>query len=82
MRKRKGAYYTPRPIVAYMCQQSLINYLDTHFANIARDDLETFIIYGERHADFEARSNKANEDKLCLMVFEQMPEKSIKGLPI
>ncbi|MBK7513478.1 MAG: Eco57I restriction-modification methylase domain-containing protein [Chloracidobacterium sp.] len=63
-KKGKGAYYTPRPIVAYMCQQSLINYLDTHFANIARDDLETFIIYGERHADFEARSNKANEDKL------------------
>ncbi len=28
-RKSKGAYYTPREIVHYMCQQSLINYLDT-----------------------------------------------------
>lgn len=27
-RKSKGAYYTPREIVHYMCQESLINYLD------------------------------------------------------
>ncbi|MCD5417044.1 hypothetical protein LR021_01535, partial [Candidatus Bipolaricaulota bacterium] len=27
MRKGKGTYYTPRPIVHYMCQESLINYL-------------------------------------------------------
>jgi type I restriction-modification system DNA methylase subunit len=27
-RKSKGAYYTPREIVHYMCQQSLINYLE------------------------------------------------------
>ncbi|MBT6470992.1 MAG: N-6 DNA methylase, partial [Candidatus Marinimicrobia bacterium] len=29
LRKGKGAYYTPRTIVHYMCQESLINYLDT-----------------------------------------------------
>lgn len=28
-RKSKGTYYTPREIVHYMCQESLINYLDT-----------------------------------------------------
>lgn len=28
-RKSKGAYYTPREIVHYMCQESLINYIDT-----------------------------------------------------
>jgi hypothetical protein len=27
-RKSKGSYYTPREIVHYMCQESLINYLD------------------------------------------------------
>lgn len=27
-RKRKGAFYTPREIVHYMCQESLIHYLD------------------------------------------------------
>jgi len=29
LRKGKGAYYTPREIVHYMCQESLINYLLT-----------------------------------------------------
>ncbi len=29
LRKGKGAYYTPRTIVHYMCQESLINYLDS-----------------------------------------------------
>ena len=28
-RKSKGSFYTPREIVQYMCQESLINYLDT-----------------------------------------------------
>lgn len=28
-RKAKGAFYTPRPIVHYMCEQSLTNYLAT-----------------------------------------------------
>jgi type I restriction-modification system DNA methylase subunit len=27
-RKSKGAFYTPREIVHYMCQESLIHYLD------------------------------------------------------
>ncbi len=30
-RKSKGTYYTPREIVHYMCQESLVNYLDTAF---------------------------------------------------
>jgi type I restriction-modification system DNA methylase subunit len=29
LRKGLGSYYTPREIVHYMCQESLINYLDT-----------------------------------------------------
>ncbi|RKY06434.1 MAG: hypothetical protein DRP65_11785, partial [Planctomycetota bacterium] len=37
-RKSKGTYYTPREIVHYMCQQSLINYLDTAI-NIAKKPL-------------------------------------------
>jgi len=28
--KDKGAYYTPKPVVSYMCQQSLLHYLQTH----------------------------------------------------
>jgi len=32
-RKEKGAFYTPREIVHYMCQQSIINYLNNKFNN-------------------------------------------------
>ncbi|WP_163377800.1 Eco57I restriction-modification methylase domain-containing protein [Cyclobacterium sp. SYSU L10401] len=32
-RKSKGAFYTPREIVHYMCQESLINYLDNSINN-------------------------------------------------
>ena len=40
-RKSKGAFYTPREIVHYMCQQSLINYLETN-TELSRKS-ETFI---------------------------------------
>lgn len=41
-RKSKGSYYTPREIVHYMCQRSLINYLETN-TNISSVELERFI---------------------------------------
>lgn len=34
-RKSKGTYYTPREIVHYMCQQSLINYLHTTLNDVS-----------------------------------------------
>ena len=44
-RKSKGAYYTPREIVYYMCQESLINYLteELNKSLISKEDIETFI---------------------------------------
>jgi type I restriction-modification system DNA methylase subunit len=39
-RKSKGAFYTPREIVHYMCQESLINYLDTRVNMGTRSVLE------------------------------------------
>tara|TARA_Y100001980_G_C14554932_1_gene342424 strand:- start:49 stop:3399 length:3351 start_codon:yes stop_codon:yes gene_type:complete len=33
IRKGKAAYYTPRRIVKYMCQESIINYLDSETAD-------------------------------------------------
>lgn len=50
-RKSKGAYYTPREIVHYMCQQCLINYLETEIkeqTDIPRVDLEFLIKNGSR----------------------------------
>lgn len=35
--KDKGAYYTPKEIVHYMCQESLIEYLNTWFENQGYD---------------------------------------------
>ena len=45
-RKSKGTYYTPREIVHYMCQQSLINYLETR-TSIKKEDIENFIQQGD-----------------------------------
>lgn len=46
-RKSKGAFYTPREIVHYMCQESLINYLHSETdESIPREDIEMFIQKG------------------------------------
>lgn len=51
--KQFGVYYTPKEIVHYMCQQSLINYLATEIEdnilnlNINKRDIEILIKYGE-----------------------------------
>jgi len=58
-RKSKGAFYTPREIVHYMCQQSLINYLETN-TSISRKDIEKFIQMGDVALD---QTIKAQEQK-------------------
>src|SRR6266496_3778056 len=63
-RKGKGTYYTPRVIVHYMCQQSLINYFTSHADGVDRKDIETLVRFGERFADFEARPTEFHQDKL------------------
>ena len=45
-RKSKGAFYTPREIVHYMCQQSLIGYLENN-SSLPRGDLEVFVRLGD-----------------------------------
>jgi type I restriction-modification system DNA methylase subunit len=63
LRHKGGTYYTPRVIVNYMCQQSLINYLSTHLAEVPREDLDTFIRIGYAQADFEAAGTQSHRDK-------------------
>jgi type I restriction-modification system DNA methylase subunit len=57
-RKGLGAYYTPREIVHYMCQQSLINYLDAALnvgqEKLPRQDIETFVHVGDQASLYEA----------------------------
>jgi len=46
-RGRLGTFYTPREIVHYMCQESLIAYLSSHFPALDKTDLDDFIRYGD-----------------------------------
>lgn len=45
-RKSKGAFYTPREIVHYMCQETLINHLVSK-TGITEDAIRDFVLYGE-----------------------------------
>ena len=55
-RKSKGTYYTPREIVHYMCQESLVNYLTTETdSKVKRDDIETLIRVGETAVEHDSR---------------------------
>jgi hypothetical protein len=70
-RKSKGTYYTPREIVHYMCEQSLINYLaDELIGKVSREDLETLIKDGDKAGENDSmvegkgRETKAHHYKL------------------
>lgn len=69
-RKSKGAFYTPREIVHYMCQESLINYLSTAMGDaVPRDDLANFIHVGEL-----AVQNDTAKEAGTVSYTYQMPE--------
>lgn len=59
-RKSKGAFYTPREIVHYMCQECLINYLHNE-TSIDTTSLELLIKYGEiiKDADLNIKDKSA-----------------------
>lgn len=56
-RKSKGAFYTPREIVHYMCQESLINYL-VRKTQISEDAVRDFILYGDFMKDEDTVKSK------------------------
>jgi len=53
-RKGLGAFYTPREIVHYMCQESLMNYLEAAVNAVPRADVETFVRLGEQISHYAA----------------------------
>lgn len=66
LRKGQGAYYTPREIVHYMCQESLINYLGAEIEDkVTKADIEMFIKYGDIAIE---------HDKLVIAKKEENPE--------
>jgi len=53
-RKSKGAFYTPREIVHYMCQESLANYL-VNKVGVKYEEIKEFIQYGEMIRDVDLK---------------------------
>ena len=52
--KDKGAFYTPKEIVQYMTQESLIEYLATHIGQNEKEGISTFV----KHKNKEFLSDK------------------------
>ena len=70
IRKGKGAFYTPRTIVHYMCQESLINYLDTECENIDIDKIRDLISNNSKEytltdSELEKIDSKLHDVKIC-----------------
>ena len=69
-RKSKGAFYTPREIVHYMCQESLIQYLynkvngftsdDNSTELISKQDISDFIRYGDMLRENEKQADSSD----------------------
>lgn len=72
-RKSKGTFYTPREIVHYMCQESLIHYLDNVLENkILKKDIEVYIHEG--HLALENDEQVARTGKETDKYKYQLPE--------
>ncbi|MGO5422427.1 Eco57I restriction-modification methylase domain-containing protein [Mediterraneibacter faecis] len=56
-RKAKGAFYTPREIVHYMCQESLIEYLKNTI-DVSEEAVRDFILYGDLMKDEDTVKEK------------------------
>ena len=56
-RKSKGAFYTPREIVHYMCQESLIHYLD----NALNGNADTYREFGSSQTSFIGNENRTGQ---------------------
>lgn len=74
-RKSKGAFYTPREIVHYMCQESLTNYLVKE-VGVPYADMKEFIEYGDLIKDADNRRNVgySKELKIKDAVFQNILE--------
>ena len=63
--KDKGAYYTPKEIVQYMCQQSIIQYIKTHLSDkICCDSIEILIKEGVVDPILQKKENATELMKL------------------
>src|SRR3989338_7739443 len=88
-RKSKGAFYTPREIVHYMCQQSLINYLETN-SGILREDIEKFIQEGDLTLassirvlqEVDKKQEKLKKGIISSKIFEEEVKRELEKLDL
>lgn len=80
-RKSKGAFYTPREIVHYMCQESLINYLKNAM-QVKESAIRDFILYGDFMKDEDASVLRRAEkgDTYELWISEELFELNTDGM--
>ena len=70
-RKSKGTYYTPREIVHYMCQESLINYLATELkGKVKKEEIEELI----KISDSSVEHDTIYQEKMLLETSEKKPK--------
>lgn len=74
-RKSKGAFYTPREIVHYMCQETLTNYI-ANKVDIPYEDVKQFILYGELMKDEDNAIEKEKSKKYVIpdSIYENLLE--------
>ncbi|MDD2716798.1 MAG: TaqI-like C-terminal specificity domain-containing protein [Candidatus Wallbacteria bacterium] len=78
--KQYGVYYTPRDIVHYMCQQSLINYLVTELESKAtKDEIEILVTIGDKVRENEERveSKGKESEKYSYKLSENIRKNSL-----
>jgi hypothetical protein len=61
--KQYGVYYTPREIVHYMSQESLINYLEAELnGKVKREDIEEFVKFADSFLEHERVAVEKKEE--------------------
>ncbi len=70
-RKSKGAFYTPREIVHYMCQESLANYL-VNKIGVDYNEIKEFIQYGEMIRDVDLKEATKDDYLVGKTIFENI----------
>lgn len=65
----KGTFYTPKEIVHYMTQESLIEYLNTHLKNIEKEQIDNLVknqVLGDiSRSDLKIIETLIDEVKIC-----------------
>lgn len=82
-RKSKGAFYTPREIVHYMCQESLANFL-VNKVGVDYNEIKEFIQYGEMIRDIDLKEATKNDYLVGESIFKNISQidKALENIKI